>query len=73
VPSAWPHPPAAARSWTAGTELIVTGRVRRRYFRAGGSTQSRTEVVATRAAPTRRQAAVGKVLAAALGSLPEQL
>jgi single-strand DNA-binding protein len=29
-----------------GTELLVTGRVRRRFFRAGGATQSRTEVVA---------------------------
>jgi single-strand DNA-binding protein len=29
-----------------GTELIVIGVVRRRFFRAGGSTQSRTEVVA---------------------------
>jgi single-strand DNA-binding protein len=27
-------------------EVIVVGRVRRRFFRAGGSTQSRTEVVA---------------------------
>jgi single-strand DNA-binding protein len=30
----------------AGVEVVVTGRVRRRYFRAGGATQSRTEVVA---------------------------
>ena len=69
VPIAWPHPPASATTWTAGEELIVTGRVRRRYFRAGGTTQSRTEVVASRAVPTRRKAAAGKALAAALGTL----
>ena len=34
--------------WTKGTELAVTGIVRRRFFRAGGSTQSRTEVVAAK-------------------------
>ena len=73
VPVAWPSAPAAAAGWTAGEELLVTGRVRRRYFRTGGSTQSRTEVVATRAVPTRRKAAAGKALMAALGSLPGQL
>lgn len=30
----------------AGDEVVAVGRVRRRFFRAGGSTQSRTEVVA---------------------------
>ena len=29
-----------------GDEVVVTGRVRRRFFRAGGVTASRTEVVA---------------------------
>ena len=70
VPVTWPDPPASASTWTAGEELIVTGRVRRRYFRAGGSTQSRTEVVANRAVPTRRKAAAGKALTAALQALP---
>jgi single-strand DNA-binding protein len=32
--------------WCAGTELVVVGAVRRRFYRAGGVTQSRTEVVA---------------------------
>jgi single-strand DNA-binding protein len=44
----------------AGDEVVVTGRVRRRFFRAGGVTASRTEVVAdtlTRASQTRRAAA----------------
>lgn len=32
--------------WDAGQELLVIGRVRRRFFRVEGNTQSRTEVVA---------------------------
>ena len=73
VPVAWPSPPAAASTWVAGDELVVTGRVRRRYFRAGGSTQSRTEVVASRVVPTRRRAAAAKALDAALASVTTRL
>ena len=69
VPVAWPDPPESAASWTAGEELLVTGRVRRRYFRAAGSTQSRTEVVATRVVPIRRRVAAGKALVAAVDTL----
>ncbi len=45
VPVAWFDPPAEV-TWEAGDTLLVTGTVRRRFFRAGGLTQSRTEVVA---------------------------
>lgn len=40
----------------AGDEVLVIGSVRRRFFRAGGSTQSRTEVVASKLllAPQKR-------------------
>ncbi len=69
VPVAWPGAPASAAGWAMGEEVLVTGRVRRRYFRAGGGTQSRTEVVADRAVPTRRASAAEKALAAALGRL----
>ena len=69
VPVAWPDGPESAASWEAGEELLVTGRVRRRYFRAGGATQSRTEVVASRVVPTRRRATAGKALAAAVEEL----
>lgn len=48
VPVQWPDPPAWASVLDAGTEVAVLGRVRRRFFRAGGVTQSRTEVVASR-------------------------
>lgn len=50
VPVTWMDAPAWASSLDAGTEVAVLGRVRRRFFRAGGSTQSRTEVVASRVA-----------------------
>ncbi len=65
VPVAWPTPPASASRWAAGEELLVVGRVRRRFFRAGGATQSRTEVVARAAVPTRRAASAVKALRAA--------
>ncbi|MBK5221481.1 MAG: single-stranded DNA-binding protein [Acidimicrobiia bacterium] len=45
-----------------GSEVLVVGRVRRRFFRAGGSTASRTEVVAERIVAARRTSAVAGVL-----------
>lgn len=45
VPVAW-YDPRRPPKLVAGTEIIVVGRVRRRWFRAGGGSQSRTEVVA---------------------------
>ena len=46
----------------AGDEVVVAGHVRRRFFRAGGVTQSRTEVVAAEVVPARRSRSVGRVL-----------
>jgi single-strand DNA-binding protein len=69
VPVAWHSAPPSAAGWRAGEELLVVGRVRRRFFRAGGSTQSRTEVVASTAVPTRRRAAASKALDAGLAAL----
>ncbi len=66
VPVAWTGAPAAASKWPAGEEILVVGRVRRRFFRASGATQSRTEVAATIAVPTRRAVAAGKALHGAL-------
>jgi single-strand DNA-binding protein len=48
VPVQWSGAPAWASTLEPGAEVAVLGRVRRRFFRAGGVTQSRTEVVATR-------------------------
>ena len=73
VPVSWPDAPVTAASWEKGEALLVTGRVRRRYFRARGVTQSRTEVVAARVLPVRRRAAAGKALEAAVRTLPGRL
>ncbi len=62
VPIAWFDPPAAAADLTAGAEVVVVGTVRRRFFRAGGATQSRTEVVADRVVPARRTKEVQRSL-----------
>jgi single-strand DNA-binding protein len=48
APVQWPDPPAWASALDAGAGVVVLGRVRRRFFRAGGVTQSRTEVIAAR-------------------------
>jgi len=57
VPVAWFDPPAKSLArLTSGTELVAVGYVRRRFFRGGGATQSRTEVVVERLAlPTARR------------------
>lgn len=66
VPVAWPKAPKRATNLKAGCEVVVTGRVRRRFFRAGGVTASRTEVMADNLLPTRQAAgcrkAVGKAI-----------
>jgi single-strand DNA-binding protein len=50
-------------SCVAGDEIVVVGHVRRRFFRAGGTTQSRTEVVAADVVPASRRRAVERALA----------
>jgi single-strand DNA-binding protein len=69
VPVTWFDPPKAAGRLTEGTEVVVTGRVRRRFFRAGGATASRTEVVASEVVPVGRRARVEKAVAAALAQV----
>ena len=56
-----------------GTELLVVGRVRRRFFQGNGL-QSRTEVVVDHAAPARqtvRSAAVVKRALSVIGGLAD--
>lgn len=48
VPVVWFAPPTRRPRVGAGDRVVVIGHVRRRFFRAGGATASRTEVVATR-------------------------
>jgi single-strand DNA-binding protein len=62
VPVVWVNAPASAGDHDVDERLLVVGRVRRRFFRAGGGTQSRTEVVAEAVVNARH----GKRAAAAL-------
>jgi len=73
VPAAWMGAPAAAANWAEGEELLVIGRVRRRFFRAGGATQSRTEVVVSTAVPTRRAATAARAVRSAVATLTPRL
>lgn len=58
VPVAWLDP-TVVPDWERGTDVLVRGQVRRRFFRTAAGTQSRTEVVAAEviAAPSGRQVA----------------
>ncbi len=67
IPVVWFGAPAHAAHLDVGEQVLVVGRVRRRFFSQGGRTQSRTEVVADLVVPTtqarRARAALVKVLA----------
>ena len=65
VPVSVADPPGWVRALEAGDEVAVLGRVRRRFFRAGASTQSRTEVVAERVVPGGQRRRVDALLTAA--------
>ena len=54
VPVVWHDAPAVAEALDVGQAVMVLGRVRRRFFRAAGITQSRTEVVAESVIPARQ-------------------
>ena len=69
VPVAWFDPPASAADLAAGADVVVVGCVRRRFYRAGGSLQSRTEVVAEKVMPARRRADVRRALEVASRAL----
>jgi single-strand DNA-binding protein len=62
VPVAWFEPPSTGVPVEPGGELIVVGAVRRRFFRTGGVTQSRTEVVAERVVAASRSRTVQRLL-----------
>ena len=55
VPVVWIEAPARAEELAVDETVTVVGRVRRRFFKVGGSTQSRTEVVADLVAPARQR------------------
>jgi len=69
--SVW-NPAAWVEALEAGDEIVVVGRVRRRFFRAGGATASRVELEAdfvARASDRRRVKAAARRVSAALESL----
>jgi single-strand DNA-binding protein len=71
VPVVWPSAPAGAVDLEADAVVLAVGRVRRRFFRAGGTTQSRTEVVADAVEPVRRVKRVARLLEDAAAVLDE--
>lgn len=62
VPVQWDEPSQRVCDFVEGDELVVLGRVRRRFFRSGGATAARTEVLATRVAKRTQTASVGRLL-----------
>ena len=69
VPVVWFGAPAAAVDHEVDDRMVVVGRVRRRFFRTGSGTQSRTEVVAEAVVSARHT----KRAAAALAKAQERL
>lgn len=69
VPVVAVSPPAHARGLDAGTEVLVVGRTRRRFWSAGGATRSQVEVLAAEVVPTRRRAGATRALRRALATL----
>ena len=68
VPVAWFDPRTTA-VFDAGDEVVVVGQVRRRFFRSGAATQSRTEVVAQGVVRARQRRAVERLLVNAAQAL----
>lgn len=68
VPTVW-HGDLPNEAWNAGTSLAVVGTARRRFFRAGGVTQSRTEVVATAIIEVTKRRTIDTAVRLALRSL----
>lgn len=71
IPVCWHDPPATAENLDVGDEVVVVGRVRRRFFRAAGSTQSRTEVDAQLVIRARQRSRIRRALAEASATLDE--
>lgn len=65
VPVVWNAAPANATHHDTGDQVLVVGRVRRRFFRTGAGTQSRTEVVASLVANANETERVSAALAEA--------
>ena len=69
APVAWLDAPAGAESLEVGEEVVVVGRVRRRFFKTGGGTGSRTEVVADTVLSVRQRQRVRRAVQTARDAL----
>ena len=69
APVVWYNAPASATNLDIDNEVVVLGRVKRRFFRAGGATQSRTEVVAESVVPVKQAKRVSSTIALAIARL----
>lgn len=72
VPVLWLDPPPSATRLVADQDVVVVGRVRRRFFRVGGAIATRTEVhaeavVSARAGATVRRAVEGALVGIGVG------
>ena len=73
VPVVWRDPPASIESLDTDDDVVVVGRVRRRFFRSGGMTQSRTEVEADVVLRPRQRARVERAIVEAGAVLDDLL
>jgi hypothetical protein len=71
VPVVWFAAPSSAALLDADERVVVIGRVRRRFFRAGDATQSRTEVVAEVVLPASQAKRVRTALQSAAMKVAE--
>lgn len=71
VPVVWFDPKSRSLDFQEGDGVVVVGRVRRRFYRAGALTQSRTEVVADLVVAAGRAAAVRTAMATAIERMAE--
>lgn len=69
VPVVVEDPAVQVLGLAEGTEVVVVGIVRRRFFRAGGATTSRTEVIAASLVPAGRGRQVRTVLERAVRTI----
>jgi single-strand DNA-binding protein len=73
VPVAWFEAPARAAKLRKGAEVVVSGRVRRRFFKIPSGTASRTEVVAEAVVPVTQRARVDHLVEGAAAALAAPL
>ena len=73
VPVVWVNAPASAVDHDVDERMLVVGRVRRRFYRAGGATQSRTEVVAEAVVKARHAKRAAAALERAQARLADAL